>query len=210
MFMIDDNVQTGIFDKLNIKGLNKNEGLARLDDDEELYFKVLNSYMIHTPKYLENIRNYSDINAFRIAVHTMKGSGKGIGANELGVMAEKMENAALNNDLSYIEANVKEFIIVVEDLISSIASFIDHVSSQNKDELKPEKDAPDLGILSALKTAADNYDISSLKEKIKELDKFRYRSQPDLAKWLEEKIGKSEFEAIQERLENVASENDRV
>ena len=208
--MIDNNGLTGIFDDLNITGLNTKEGLASLDDDEELYLKVLNSYATHTPKYLENIRNYSDINAFRIAAHTMKGSGIGIGANELGVMAGKMEEAAKNNDLSYIETNVNEFISTAENLISAIASFIERVSSQNQAQPKPEKDAPDPEIISALKTAADNYDITSLKENIKELDKFNYISQPDLVKWLEEKIGKSEFEAIQERLENVASENDRI
>ena len=208
--MKDNNGLTGILDELDISGFNAREGLDRLENDEELYLKVLNSYIIHTPKYLENIRNYSDIDAFRIAAHTMKSSGKVIGADELGDMAEKMEEAAKYKDISYIEANVKEFIFIAENLLSSIADLLNRVSSQITGMTKLEIDAPSHELICALKTAADNYDIVGIRENIKELDKFHYKSQPDLAKWLEEKISKSEFEAIQEKLANVASENGRI
>ena len=122
--MEDNTEQTGIIGKFNIRGLDTSEGMSRVDDDEELYLFILNSFITHAPKFIETVRNYNDLEELRIAVHTMKGSGRGIGAYEIGNMAEKLEKAALNKDIAYIEANAENFISIAENLISSIKALL--------------------------------------------------------------------------------------
>jgi HPt (histidine-containing phosphotransfer) domain-containing protein len=142
---------------------------------------------------------HSDLDAFRIAVHSLKGSGRGIGAEKLGDMAEKLEFAARENNLEFITANTGAFIEASEKLLSAISEFIRKVSSEYT-VIKPEIDAPDSAVIAEIKIAAENYDMAALKTAIETLNDFSYREQPDLVQSLREKAGKSDFEGILKQL----------
>jgi HPt (histidine-containing phosphotransfer) domain-containing protein len=188
-----------VISKLEALGIDAVSTIARFDNDMDSYLRILQSFAKHTPTFIASASSFNDLNSYRIATHSLKGSTRGIGAGALGSMAEKLEHAAKQGDTAFIEANNKAFIETVEKFVASIAAFLQSIPGA-QDSAKPEKDAPAPETLAALKQAAENFDMATLQEAIKKLDAYRYRSQPDLANWLKEKAGKSDFAAIAERV----------
>ena len=200
--------ERNLLDRLKIPGLNVAIALARYDNDEEAYLILLEAFKKHASRYVGNIKSFIesqaagnpalDIDSYRIAVHSLKGSNRSIGAEEFGDMAEKLEVAARENDLAFIAANSGPFIEVEEGLIAALEAFFDALPKPG--ESKPPKDAPDLNILAALKQAAETYDMGGLKDAIDALDAYTYPSLPDFAQKLKDMAGRSDFEAIAKQL----------
>lgn len=189
-------MDTAIQTELEALGINAVPALVRFDNDEEFYLRILRSFVTHAPANIGIAKSsIQDLNAYRIAVHSLKGSGRGIGGEKIGDMAEKLENAAKQGDMAFIEAHNGPFIEAAEKFISSVSAFLQTLPDK-EDSAKPEKDAPDPKLLAAVKQAAENYDMAALQEAIKSLDVWRYRSHPDLVKSLKKKAGNSDFEAI--------------
>ena len=116
------------------------------------------------------------------------------------MLTEKLEKAAVGNDSAYIAANNAAFIAAAEGLLSNIAAFLQTVPEAEA-PAKPEKESPGPEIIAALRGAVERYDMAALHEAIESLDAYTYRSAPDFAVWLREQAGKSDFAAIQKRLE---------
>jgi HPt (histidine-containing phosphotransfer) domain-containing protein len=166
---------------------------------------VLSAFANHAPKSIEAAKSFitenqeqaRNIDSYRIAVHSLKGSTRSIGAKQLGDLAEKLENAAREQNLDFIKAHTASFIADAEKLTAGLTAFINSVPDSSSPE-KPEKEAPDPEILNVLKEAAGNYDMAALQEGIEALDAYSYTSYPDLVRWLREKAGKSDFIAIEQ------------
>ena len=195
---------SGLFNNVNIPGLNTSSGLARFDNDELSYFRVLKSFVTHTPNAIEIIRKAEtggpdfSLESYRVAVHSIKGSGRGIGAEKIGDEAERLEKAALNGDTAFITANNRQLIETAEKLTGGIGAFIKN-AAVDPDEEKPEKETPDPEIVKAILFACERYDMAGLRKAIDELAVYRYKTQPDLAEWMQAQAGRSNFEAIQNR-----------
>jgi HPt (histidine-containing phosphotransfer) domain-containing protein len=111
---------------LSIPGINAKDALARFNDDEKMYLQILASYAAHTPAFIETVKNtVQELIPYRIAVHSIKGSSRGIGADALGGMAEKLEYAARDGDTAFVAANTAAFIEAAEELIAAITVFLD-------------------------------------------------------------------------------------
>jgi CheY-like chemotaxis protein len=191
----------GLLKGLRIPELDTAGGLTRFNKNEESYLAVLRSYSIHTPAFIEKIKAAApdSLADYRIAVHAIKGSSRSIGAEALGSQAEALEKAAAAQDWAFIESGNPRFIADAEKLVAGIAGFIAKTPDAAESE-KPEQEAPDSQALAAVLKAAEDYDIDALRAAINVLDAFRYRTDPDLAGWLRERAGKSDFEAIRRRL----------
>jgi CheY-like chemotaxis protein len=192
----------GVFTNAVIPGLTVSAGFARFGNDAESYLRVLQSYTNHTPALLETVRKAAPegLAEYRIAVHSVKGSSRGIGAEELGNMAEKLETAAVQGDWPFIEANNARLVARAEEILAGIRAFLRTVPEAQQPP-KPEKESPEPEALAALRQAVEKYDMAALQEAINALDAFSYRSQPDLTGWLREQAGRSDFAAIQKRLD---------
>jgi CheY-like chemotaxis protein len=105
-------------------GLNAVPTLARFNNDMSSYLLILSSYVKHTPNFIANARLTDDLEWYRIAVHSIKGSSRGIGADELGNLAEKLEQATKQGDTSFIKANNNSFIETAEKFINSLSAFL--------------------------------------------------------------------------------------
>jgi len=166
----NDEKKPSLFRSLHIPGLNTNNGLARFENDEPSYLRVLRAYVKHTVAFVETAKNAgSDLDAYRIAVHSIKGSGRGIGA---------------------------------EKLIETLNDFLKTIPDDSDDENKPEKEDPDPELISALKKAAEDFDIKALYNAIDLLDTYQYSSHPELVKWLKQKAGVSDFISISKNIES--------
>ncbi|MCL2127162.1 MAG: transporter substrate-binding domain-containing protein [Treponema sp.] len=200
--------QSGIFQSLSIPGFDAASGLERFNNDEDSYLFVLRSFAANTPDCMANIKSFSPsdgkekMDLYRIAAHSVKGSSRGIGADLIGKMAEKLEGAAKISDFDYIENNNKIFIDAVEQFLEALNNFFKSVPKKD-DSAKPEKDAPDPELMAVLKKAVEDYDMAALNKVIDDLDAFRYRSLPDFVNWLREQAGKSNFDVMQKKLESM-------
>jgi signal transduction histidine kinase/CheY-like chemotaxis protein/HPt (histidine-containing phosphotransfer) domain-containing protein len=192
---------------IDIPDLNTADALARFENDRESYRMVLCSFVTHVPSYLENIKAFNpdmpeSLEACRIAAHSIKGSGRSIGAEKLGAEAEKLEKAAATGDFDYITANNGHFVEAAKNLIAGIDAFLKNTQIDTETE-KPEKESPDPNTMDAILLACKNYDMDGLKKAIADLAVYRYQSQPGFAEWLREQAGRSNFAAIQKKILNI-------
>jgi len=187
-----------------VPGLNLAIGFAALQNDKDSYLAVLRSFVKHTPAKMNAIRNsQSDSEPYRIAVHGLKGSGKSIGAERLGTLAEEMEKAVARGDRGYIHANNAVFIETAEKLVADIASFLDGISAGESVEEKPERERPDPEVLGEILRACEGYDMFGLRKATENLVAFNYESFPDLGQWVTEQSHLSNFDAIHERVRSI-------
>lgn len=89
--------------------LDTASGLAFSAGNAEMYRELLtnwkNAYMENGYTIQKSARN-ADLNAHRIATHSLKSSSRMVGAGLLGDMAEKAEHAARDGDLAYVQEHV--------------------------------------------------------------------------------------------------------
>jgi signal transduction histidine kinase/DNA-binding response OmpR family regulator/HPt (histidine-containing phosphotransfer) domain-containing protein len=115
---------TQLFRDLENLGINVSPTLARFNNDMTSYLLILSSFVKHTPTFITNARSFNDLEWYRIAVHSIKGSSRGIGADELGNLAEKLEQAVKQGDTAFIEANNGSFLEATEKFIDSVSAFL--------------------------------------------------------------------------------------
>jgi signal transduction histidine kinase/DNA-binding response OmpR family regulator len=201
----ESSVKTGSkIKKYEISGVNTAEALERFDDDDEIYFQVLKSFITYNPKQLEALKTAGDDHdAYRLAAHSIKGSTRNIGAEDIGNQAERLEKAAIHDDWDYINAVNGDFIKAAEQLIVEIKTFLKTVMPNDPEDDKPEKEKPDPETLNKIIEACENYDINALRQGIDALAEFRYPTFPDLAKWTKEQANKSNFSVIQKRMASI-------
>ena len=126
---------------VSIPGVNIAAALARMDNNEETYIQVLRAYLKQTPEFIERARKEaeSDLKEYRVAVHGIKGSSHGIGADETGEKALELEKAAEQGNEDFIRTNNSLFLESVEKLISNIDNFIRTMDAHNSDLKKENK-----------------------------------------------------------------------
>jgi HPt (histidine-containing phosphotransfer) domain-containing protein len=150
-----------------------------------------------------------DHEAYRLAAHSMKGSSRNIGAEDLGNQAERLEKAAINEDWDYINAVNGDFIKAAEKLIADINDFLKIVMPEDLESSKPERKNPDPEVLDKILEACENYDINALRQGIDALAEYRYPTFPDLAQWTKEQANKSNFAVIQKRMASLKEPSEK-
>jgi signal transduction histidine kinase/DNA-binding response OmpR family regulator len=121
---------TGLIEELESLEINATAALARFANDKESYLHILGSFVVHAPSFIETLRAFKDkdisqnLESYRITAHSIKGSGRGIGADKLGDMAEKLEFAAKGGDVAFIEVNNGIFIEAMEKFIADLSAYL--------------------------------------------------------------------------------------
>jgi CheY-like chemotaxis protein len=114
--------QTNNSNKKEIPGINMQQAMEQLGDDEEIFELTLQSFVDNTPSVLEKLRNFNEEKAadYVISVHGIKGICKNICAEETAAMAASLEQAGKAGDIDFIKGNNAALIAVVEKLIADI------------------------------------------------------------------------------------------
>ena len=189
----------------DITGVDIREALEQFNRDEEILLQVFRTYADTTVPLLEKMKDVDrdKLSDYATIVHGIKGSSRGICAEELGAVAEKLEKAAKSDDFEYVLDNNPVFIDATMKLIASINEMLEAISAV---EAKPKKERPELKTLIELKKACENFNIEALDECITELDKYEYENEGELISWLKENAGFSNFTEIAEKLEQCTDE----
>jgi CheY-like chemotaxis protein len=188
---------TGLIRTIPVEGLDAEKGLERFGGDGKSYMESLRSYVIHTPQLLEAARNTERLADYAITVHGIKGSSRGISADDIGQKAEELEHAAKAGDLDLVKEGNDYFILTAQRFIADLSGLL-CILEENLH--KPHRAVPDPALLAKLRNAAENYDMGELDSAMEELEQCVYESNAELIPWLREQVDKSEFEEITKRL----------
>jgi len=121
---------TGLIEELEALEINASAAIARFGNDKGSYLHILGSFVTHAPSFVEAVRAFKsqepshDLESYRITAHSIKGSVRSIGAEKLGDMAEKLELAAKNGDIAFIEANNDLLIEAMEKFIADLSAYL--------------------------------------------------------------------------------------
>ena len=113
-------------ERLAALGINMQEGLEFCAGMEEFYFEVLKEYAdspvdeAELKKHLDS----GDLKEYRTLVHGIKSSSKTIGAGDIFSRAEKLEFAAKDEDVDYINAHHADFVKDYYKLIAGINELV--------------------------------------------------------------------------------------
>ena len=182
--------------------LDIQKGTKRFAGDNDMYREVLRSYAVNTKPLLEEAEKVdkATLEDYAIIVHGIKGSSRGICAEEAGKKAEFMEHAAKAGDIDYVSRHNKEFIETVRKLIMEIEVFL---GKSDKENPKPRMDKPDEEILKKLQAACEAYDMDGVDDAMGEIDSYEYETGADLVIWLNENIAQLNLIEISEKLESL-------
>ena len=183
----------------NVPGINIDKGIETFSGNKNSYLQILASYAANMPPLLDSIKeaNRDNLADYAIAVHGIKGSSRGICAEEVGDMAEALERAAKRGDIDFVMSNNAAFIQTAGKLAADIADILDKIAAENP---KPKKDKPDPETLSKLLTACEAYNMDGVDEAMEEIEKYEYESGGELALWLRENVDVMNFAQIKEKL----------
>ena len=182
-----------------IPGVNIKRGLHRFAGDKNAYLDVLRSYAKNTQPLIESSKGVSrdKLLEYKTIVHGVKGSSRSIFAEEVGDIAEALENAAFAGDYSYILTHNDSLAEKTLDLISNINKMVERFEADN---LKIIKEKPDNDTLMRMRQACVDYNMDEVDAALDELESFSYETNGDLITWLRENVEQMNFDDIIERL----------
>ena len=112
-----------IIEKLDF--LNTQEGLQQCMDDEDFYLDIVSTFV--EDNVLDDMQTCylgNDWSGYRVKVHALKSSSAYIGAEELRAKAKRMEDAAKQENLEYINMNHHHLVAMYEDLLRNITAVL--------------------------------------------------------------------------------------
>lgn len=115
----------GILKRLS-QTLNVTSGMAFCCNDTEFYLQIIMTY-IEEDKTSEIIRCYNekDYETYRILVHALKSTSRTIGADDMSEEYRKLELAARENDITYLNDNTQRVLLAYNKLLKQIRSILE-------------------------------------------------------------------------------------
>lgn len=109
----------GILDKLSF--LNTEAGMTYCCNDEGFYTQIVTAYAKEDKsEIILKAYREKDAESYRIAVHSLKGTSRTIGADYISEEARKLEFAARESNFDYIRENTERFLGEYAELIDRL------------------------------------------------------------------------------------------
>ena len=88
------------------EGIKNSGGIEHFIHSLELFYDTVED----SAKVIETAFNEGDVRLYTVKVHALKSSARIIGANELSLLAERLEKAGNDGDLDFIQNNTDELL----------------------------------------------------------------------------------------------------
>ena len=125
-----------------IEGLNTEQGILSVGGSKEDYIQILAVYYADSEKKCSSLLRHiteKNISAFRTEVHSLKSASATIGALEVSSMAAKLEQAALNGNILFINDNLDEFLSHLHTTLQAIRIRLLEEKAFIRHEVSPDK-----------------------------------------------------------------------
>ena len=188
-----------------IPGMDIEKGLVRYNNDEDVYLKILRSYVAGLRTMLDEIEAMptENLHDYKIKVHGIKGASMDIFARQVGESAAALETAANNKDTDYIRQHNPIFMEYARQLVQEIEEFFSLI---NAEKVLPKKDKIDAVLLAQLREACAGYDMNAADTAMAEIEGFAYEAHNELAAWLRDNVDMVNYTEIVEKLGAEANE----
>jgi CheY-like chemotaxis protein len=197
-------VSTGVLSGKGIAGIDIQKGLDRYKSDLA-YLEILRSYADSMPEFLDTLGDVTpeSLKPYAVTVHGIKGASYQICAEEVGRQAEALEAAAKAGDWETVNTNNGIFKGNLEALLGGIGELFAGLGKGESGEDKPRVAAPERELLARMLGACKEYNIAAMEEVLQELEKQSYETGEEMIVWLRRRLDNFDYEAIEERLENL-------
>jgi len=184
---------------IEIPGVDTKKGLSLYAGARKVYLPMLRSYAHNTPKVLDKLRSVTaeNLHDYVITVHGLKGTSAAIGAEHIRAAALELENLSRGGDLQGVLAKNGKLIADTEIIVTNVQEWLD---KNDVHETKPRLKAPDRELLAKLRESCENYDMDTVDNVVKELEKADYDEDADLVAWIREMIDMSKLGDVAKRL----------
>ncbi|MCR5279557.1 MAG: response regulator [Lachnospiraceae bacterium] len=144
----------------------------------------------HNAQVIEDAYNAGDIRLYTVKVHALKTSARIVGAGELSVLAEKLEEAGKKEDMNFIKANTEKLMTDFRAYKEKLSKLGDGDNDQDKAPI-PESELNEA--YEALKEVIPQMDYDSVEMIIDQVKAYRLPEE-DALKFTELEKGLKAFE----------------
>ncbi|MDR1900308.1 MAG: response regulator [Treponema sp.] len=146
----------------NIPGINTLLGLRNVNGSVDVYLDILAEFcqnMEDIQIRIGDAREAGDAGSFADSMHALKGASRGIGALDLGSLAEEMENAVRQGNVSVIDRQTDTLLKDIRSLVNNI-----YTASAARRHGPTSQEPVDISLLQlgTLKEALVNMDIAAV------------------------------------------------
>ena len=123
--MIESEQEVKDFSKLtreeileHLEGVDTRTGIKNCAGSVDVYFDILQTYA--ASNLINTLNDYfekEDLENYEVAVHSIKGASRNIGAHDIADKAYSLERAAKRKDLNYIWDNHQDLMDEYSDMI---------------------------------------------------------------------------------------------
>ena len=186
--------------KDRMDGINV-ESAVRRYGSEDAYLDMLRSYERHIPALLEKLEGTLSAQDYAITVHGVKGASLGIGAEELGALAEELEQLSKAGDIKSVKAKNERFVKKLSGLLDNVRDALSAACRPDEPVKKERLSAPDEALLAKLLDETTSSDTYMMERTLFQLENYEYDSGGELVRWLSEQFDDLNYDAIKNRLE---------
>lgn len=122
---------------MEIRGIDMEDGLASVNQDEEVYREILQIYYDDGAELLEVLKQglqHTDLSLFITHTHALKSASKGVGANEVSERFKEMEFAGKDKNMELIEERLPSCLAALEALLGEIKQYLNDGSQETDDQ----------------------------------------------------------------------------
>ena len=173
----------------------------------ETYSKIVKTFYNTIEKNVTEIEAFykqKEFKSYTISVHALKSSARIIGAKKLSLLAEKLEKAAKENDVSFIEENTNHLLILYKSY-KNILKPIAEKKESNSEKTNLSKD-DFISILNEIQDSCQTCDLPIIEEKADILSKHQLPIKDNVQEKLDElfaAIENIDFEKIEEVINEI-------
>ena len=164
-------------EQIFIDGINYQNGLSFAGGDKSTYIDILTTFSNDCEKREKEIRQMvetNDIQGFTTNIHGLKSAARYIGADNVSDLAETLEDAGQNNDISFINENFEECISLYKEVCINIKKFLDSKKPTATENLEEGSISLLKETAIQLKQYAYDMDIVNFEESLKKVANYSW------------------------------------
>ncbi|MDR1578783.1 MAG: response regulator [Synergistaceae bacterium] len=183
------------------------ESAVRRYGSEDVYLDVLRSYERHIPALLKKLEDGLSARDYATTVHGVKGATLGVGAEEIGVLAEELEQLSKAGDAESVKVKNERFVKKLRGLLDGVRDALSAARRSDDPGKKECLPSPDGTLLAKLLDEASSSDTYMMEQTLIQLENHEYGSGGELVRWLREQFDDLNYDAVKNRLENWLAEH---